>query len=953
LVEDEAERIDGVVEFKADKIPVEGWLYSELPTPYSIAAGTVLHYDTSKSPSIGGTLFPAGQFLALDNEFDMFGLFSNDGVRFVLGYAKADGASFVFDEIIYDNAESGNGGWVGVDGEGNRTVNVRIADIHTGTWEFISDGGTTFDGWDWSADWQLATWGAVSYLNLSDVESAKQNVLTAGANIDISTSDPHNPVISALTVLPEVTSPDGLIADAKLTAGLIAAAAAVTRDRGVVVSAYADKQVYVADEITIEYRGGNYALGDSLQYAPPNGLMDVLVVATELGSGDSIEGFTVSSPGASETDFAGSDIPFTTSGAGVLATFNITTKLEAGRKLADVVSPTEGDVVRVLVDETHGGQMYQWVFADTNNDGISNWIALAPAGSTRDFFTEPIQSGELGAKVVEDGKVADTDTGSIVEDDNKFTTDATFTFGNLKKAFVSKINALFSNKVDKLTEAGNYLYSHNGANQADIGYSMAPTVSSIAQRHVGGALEVGDPTTDADATHKGYVDTADTAVRNYADELFANKNENFVTPIDGTNLGLTQKELVTRRYSKVVIGSTGAGYTATDVDFLCTGSNDSTQFDAALAAIPTAGGEIKILNGTYTLTKPWAIERSNVKISGCGGNSTIIQMTGTRNATDTPEAAKSNNAVVYLAGNKCVIEGLHFTHGTATDGLSYSVYLNGVTNTTLTGNTCYNVSLSTGYGVYLNACFNNKIIDNKFNHTNTGHTHGIYLNAGGNNTIAGNILNNTTSNSYAYGITLNSSHHNNITGNASNASTTANNGIAHGFYISSGSNYNTITDNTCTSSAKGYCYSVIITGSSNNIVTGNICECVSVGYSSSVVLGSGASGNVVTGNVCANGGTGTRFGVWVQSNNNNNNNNNVSDNIFGGATEAFTGFCLHIAGTSHTYNQFQNNNLRNWVQYGTGAFTKNGSTAATLPGSSTTIELFDVGTENVAGFNMV
>jgi hypothetical protein len=483
------------------------------PASFNVPAGRTLRFDDLTVPVLSGALPTIAQFAQVNGQpTQLFGFYSNDGGATTLAgmfHVNGDASAFVTDVALYDGANWHNGGdyilRYGITGHFNQNI-----------------GSAVLTGFDLSGDISVVD---VPNKDLIDVENEvqeKQNKLTAGANVEISTADPHNPVITAKTVLPEVTSPDGLIADAKLTAGLIAAAAAVTRDRGVVVSAYADKMVYVADEIAIEYRGGNYALGDSLQYAPPNGLMDVLVVATELGSGDSIEGFTVSSPGASETDFAGSDIPFTTSGAGVLATFNITTKPEAGRKLADVVNPTEGDVVRVLVDETHGGQMYQYTFADTNGDGLAHWISLSAVGSTRDFFTEPIQSGELGAKVVEDGKVADTDTGSIVEDDNKFASDATFTFGNLKKAIVSKINALFSKKVDKLTEAGNYLYSHNGANQADIGYSMAPAVSSIAQRHVGGALEVGDPTTDADATHKGYVDAADEAVKGYVDDITVN-----------------------------------------------------------------------------------------------------------------------------------------------------------------------------------------------------------------------------------------------------------------------------------------------------------------------------------------------------------------------------------------------------------------------------------------------
>jgi hypothetical protein len=163
-------------ELKADKIPLTAPQYSAIPTPINLASGTVVHYDTSKSPTIGGTTFPAGMFLTLDSEFDMFGLFSDDGERFVLGYAKIDGTgnAFEFDEIIYDSA---GGGWVGVDGGGNRAVNERIRDIYTGVWEYVGDGSTTIDGWDWTTDWQTVTYVVDGYKNLSDVDAAAADAL--------------------------------------------------------------------------------------------------------------------------------------------------------------------------------------------------------------------------------------------------------------------------------------------------------------------------------------------------------------------------------------------------------------------------------------------------------------------------------------------------------------------------------------------------------------------------------------------------------------------------------------------------------------------------------------------------------------------------------------------------------------------------------------------------------
>jgi hypothetical protein len=302
---------------------------------------------------------------------------------------------------------------------------------------------------------------------------------------------------------------------------LIAAAAATNRDRGSVISAYADRQIYAAETITINYRGGNYAVGDSLQYAA--GLADVLIVVTEIGSGDSIEAFTVSSKGASLDDFAGTDLPFTTSGAGTLATFDIATAQEAGRKLSDVVSPKNGDMVQVSLDETHNNEGWDWVFADTNGDGISNWIALRPSGKRRNFYTDPIQTAEIDGKAITDGKIADytTDT-AIVESNSKFLGGVIYTFTELKKALVAKINALFTNKLDKVTSTAQleraYIVTPEGGQSLYPINQAAPTPDTIPFRGSYGEVKTAWPYQDEDATNMGYVN---------------NLTANFIESVDG------------------------------------------------------------------------------------------------------------------------------------------------------------------------------------------------------------------------------------------------------------------------------------------------------------------------------------------------------------------------------------------------------------------------------------
>lgn len=76
-------------------------------------------------------------------------------------------------------------------------------------------------------------------------------------------------------------------------------------------------------------------------------------------------------------------------------------------------------------------------------------------------------------------------------------------------------------------------------------------------------------------------------------------------------------------YYTLVVGNALEGDLVTDVDFLDPG--DGTGIAAAIAALPASGGTIVIRRGTYTLTVPLAIARSNIRLLGEGAASTIIR----------------------------------------------------------------------------------------------------------------------------------------------------------------------------------------------------------------------------------------------------------------------------------------------------------------------------------------
>ncbi len=98
-----------------------------------------------------------------------------------------------------------------------------------------------------------------------------------------------------------------------------------------------------------------------------------------------------------------------------------------------------------------------------------------------------------------------------------------------------------------------------------------------------------------------------------------------------------------KRAVTIIIGSAESGHTADDCDYLCTGALDETLSDA-LRAINATGGEIRLLQGVYTLNGEALIRTNGVTISGCGGG-TVLRGTG---------------ALVHTAASDFVVRDLTF-----------------------------------------------------------------------------------------------------------------------------------------------------------------------------------------------------------------------------------------------------------------------------------------------------
>lgn len=110
------------------------------------------------------------------------------------------------------------------------------------------------------------------------------------------------------------------------------------------------------------------------------------------------------------------------------------------------------------------------------------------------------------------------------------------------------------------------------------------------------------------------------------------------------------------RTYRVVVGTSTAGWTEDDCDYLCDGTADQTTISQAIAALPEEGGVVYFLDGTYKVGGYLGISKDNVTLLG-NHQASIISNT-------------SSMTMLNISGDNVIVEGLVFqdsrTSGQAT-----------------------------------------------------------------------------------------------------------------------------------------------------------------------------------------------------------------------------------------------------------------------------------------------
>lgn len=194
------------------------------------------------------------------------------------------------------------------------------------------------------------------------------------------------------------------------------------------------------------------------------------------------------------------------------------------------------------------------------------------------------------------------------------------------------------------------------------------------------------------------------------------------------NMNWITKEEAPKTVVRFVIGTSTAGWTTNDCDYLCDGTDDQVEINAAIQALPATGGEIKILDGTYNITEEISITRSKYTIMGNGGNTVLKRMFNTTAGYEKGLIRLSAGGDTYSCIKNLVIDGnssnyskaqncgITITHGNF-NTFSEIIFINCI------------VGIVTTYGN------NNSIIHNTFKNCNVG----IKVESSDKNIITNNI----------------------------------------------------------------------------------------------------------------------------------------------------------------------------------------------------------------------
>ena len=183
--------------------------------------------------------------------------------------------------------------------------------------------------------------------------------------------------------------------------------------------------------------------------------------------------------------------------------------------------------------------------------------------------------------------------------------------------------------------------------------------------------------------------------------------------VDGTGHVSGAEATHTGRAARVVVGTSAAGWTAEDCDYLCDGTSDQTEINAAISNLPSWGGEVLLLDGTYNISSSINISKANVTIRGSGASTVLTRKfngTSSNGVIGCPAASCRScdmtidgNKSAYTSGNN---RGVYASMSAANIKIDHITVKNAYTGIALSGMTGGSISdcivqTTSAHGIYI------------------------------------------------------------------------------------------------------------------------------------------------------------------------------------------------------------------------------------------------------------
>ncbi|MCI5605584.1 MAG: right-handed parallel beta-helix repeat-containing protein, partial [Clostridia bacterium] len=140
---------------------------------------------------------------------------------------------------------------------------------------------------------------------------------------------------------------------------------------------------------------------------------------------------------------------------------------------------------------------------------------------------------------------------------------------------------------------------------------------------------------------------------------------------------VTDQLLDCRRSATIVVGASDSKYYSDysySANYKCTGTADQGQINSAIAALPSNGGKIVLLEGTYNISGSINVNKPNVTIEGMG-NGTVLKTSSNISAINVSSsnceirylslictASDRYGNGIYVTGSSSIIENIRITH---------------------------------------------------------------------------------------------------------------------------------------------------------------------------------------------------------------------------------------------------------------------------------------------------